>query len=479
MSEQRVKKHQEQPEQGKAATATLFSLAFALLLPTLGMSIANVALPTLADSFAVSLPTVNWVVLAYLIALISFIMAAGVLGDIWGRKFLLLLGIGIFSLASVICALSPYLWGLVIARLLQGVGATFILSQTLALASLAMPKGRVGAAMGLMSSTAAAGTALGPVAGGVLLDYFGWQSIFWLMFLLGVVSLFVCARSIGKDGSKPLSTIKHFDFIGTLLLAFSCLLYAISMTDSDPGAGWSGVTFFLAALLVFSFFLLSQRKRRYPLLDLRFFQQPLRNVTLAGAFVVDAIAMSSLVVGPFYLTYALALSPLEVGLLMSVGPLASVCSGYPAGKLVDKVGVKNVMFCGLVLMITGVCCFAALPVLFGVYGYMAALIVMTPGRQLFLTSNQTYVMNSVDETQKGLASAVLNLTKNVGLMTGASLMTTVFSLQLKDTAVTQATQQQLDEAFSGTFMLCAIALAVSLISIYLASKHGSSFETAS
>ncbi len=453
------------------SNAALLSLAFAVLLPSLGMSIVNVALPTLASSFAASMALVNWVVIAYLLALITFVIGAAVLGDIVGRKLLLLCGIGIFAGASLMCAVSTNLWMLVAARLIQGLGATFILSQTLALASSVLPKTQTGSAIGLLSSTAAIGTALGPVVGGLLLEFFGWQAMFWLLCLLAGLSFILCARLIATDEYQSARSLKHFDITGTLLLALSCLFYAMSVTDNGQVLPLSGPLLLLFALLLFIVFLRTQLKRQYPLIDLRFFRQHLRNLTLAAGFVVDAIAMSTLLIGPFYLTYALALSPLEVGLLMSVGPLTAACSGYPAGKLVDRLGVKNMMFFGLTLMSLGAFCFAYLPVLFGVYGYIAALLIMTPGRQFFLNANHSYVMNSVCEQDKGLASGMLNLTKNLGLMTGAALITGLFSALLHNTTMAEASPEQLGFALSTCFTLSAAVLVLLLLSIYLLNRH--------
>lgn len=476
MTEETAKSNEYQAHCEQSSKATLFSLAIALLMPTLGISITNVALPDLANSFAASISSVSWVVISYLVSVTTFIIGAGVLGDMLGRKPLLLLGIGIFSFASLMCALSDNLSMLITARLIQGFGAAFILSQTLALASSALPKSKIGSAMGLLSTTAAIGTALGPVAGGFLLDAFGWQAIFWLMFPIGGVSFLCCAKFIPYDLFKSSGTVKQYDFLGTLLLGISCLLYALSMTTHRTLITASGAVLFLSAMLVFIVFLMSQRKCQFPLINLAFFHHTLRNVTLASNFVVDAVAMSTLVVGPYYLTYGLGLSVLEVGMLMAVGPIVAACSGYPAGKLVDVIGVKRVMLSGLLQMVIGVLCFAFLPVLFGVYGYIAALVVLTPGRQLFLTSNHTFVMNSATKKEKGLASGVLNLIKNLGLMTGASMMVGLFASQLKNENVALATQQELAAAFTATFLLASAVICISLISIYLFSAKNTEFE---
>lgn len=467
MTEETAKSNEYKEHCEHASKTTLLSLAIALLTPTLGISITNVALPNLANSFDASISSVSWVVISYLVSVTTFIIGAGVLGDILGRKSLLLLGIGIFSFASLMCALSDNLWMLVAARLIQGFGAAFILSQTLALASSAFPKSQIGSAIGLLSTTAAIGTALGPVVGGLLLDVFGWQSIFWLMFPIGGVSFIFCSKFIPNDLFKSSGTVKQYDFVGTLLLGLSCLLYALSMTAHSTLITISGAVLFLSAMLVFIVFLISQRKCQFPLINLAFFHHTLRNVTLASNFVVDAVAMSTLVVGPYYLTYGLKLSVMEVGMLMAVGPIVAACSGYPSGKLVDLIGVKLVMFLGLSQMFIGVLCFAFLPVLFGVYGYIAALFVLTPGRQLFLTSNHTFVMNSATNKEKGLASGVLNLIKNLGLMTGASMMVGLFASQLKNENVALATQQELAAAFTATFLLAGAVIGISLISIYL------------
>jgi len=476
MTEETVKSNEYHDDSRHSSKATIFSLALALLIASLGVSITNVALPTLAHKFDATISSVSWVVIAYLMSVTSFIIGAGVLGDIFGRKLLLLLGLGIFLCASLMCALSVDLWMLVGARLIQGVGAAFILSQAIAFASSAVPRARIGSVMGLMSSTAAIGTALGPAAGGMLLHSFGWQSIFWLMFPMASISFLLCAKFISSDVLISSRTAKQYDFAGTLLLGLCCLLYALSMTGGNSMVTTSGITLFLSSIVVLMLFLRSQRKQLFPLIDLGFFKNKMRNVTLLSNFLVDAVAMSTLVVGPYYMTYAMGLSAIQVGTLMSVGPLVAACSGYPSGKLVDLIGVKRVMLLGLSQMAIGALCFAYLPVLFGVFGYIAALIVLTPGRQLFLASNQTYVMNSVSEKEKGLASGVLNLAKNLGLMTGASMMAGLFALQLNTDDVAQATQQQLAAAFTGTFLLAGLLICGSLVSICLFSNQNTDFN---
>ena len=476
MTKEMLKSNQHQEQNRSSSKTTLFSLACALLMPTLGVSITNVALPDLANSFNASISSVSWVVISYLVSVVTFIMGAAVFGDIFGRKPLLLLGIGFFSVASLICAISVNLWMLVAARMIQGLGAALILSQTLALASSAQPKSKIGSAMGFLSTTAAIGTALGPVVGGFLLEIFGWQSIFWTMFGLGCVSFSLNSHFIPNALHKLSGGYKDYDFIGTLLLGLACLLYALSVTQHSPMLKTSSIMLLAAAALVFTLFLIRQHSCKTPLIKLTFFHNKLRNVTLAANFFVDLVAMSTLVIGPYFLTYRFGLSGLDLGILMAVGPFLSACSGYPAGKLVDLIGAKRVMYLGLSCMFIGILCFAFLPILFGLAGYIAALFVLTPGRQMFLTSNHSYIMSGAAQNEKGLASGVLNLVKNLGLMTGASMMVRVFASQLPTENIRVATRQELEAAFTSTFVLASAFIGVLLLCVYWVSARSNKFE---
>ena len=151
----------------------LASLALCMLLPSLATSITNVALPTLAEGFAASFQQIQWVVLAYLLATTTLIVSVGRLGDIMGRRRLLMAGIFLFTAASGLCGVASELWLLIAARAAQGLGAAVMMALAMALVGEAVPKSRTGSAMGLLGTMSAVGTALGPSLGGVLIANFG------------------------------------------------------------------------------------------------------------------------------------------------------------------------------------------------------------------------------------------------------------------------------------------------------------------
>ncbi len=174
-----------------------------MLMPSLDTSIANVGLPTLARAFAASFQDVQWIVLAYLLAITTLIVSAGRLGDIIGRRRLLLAGIGLFTVASLLCGVAPTLWLLIAARAAQGIGAAIMMALTMALVGEAVPKARTGSAMGLLGTMSAIGTTLGPSLGGVLIAGFGWRMIFLVNVPLGVLNLYLALRTLPVDRRAP------------------------------------------------------------------------------------------------------------------------------------------------------------------------------------------------------------------------------------------------------------------------------------
>jgi MFS family permease len=229
----------------------------------LGTSIANVALPTLAEAFAASFQDVQWVVLAYLLAITTLIVGVGRLGDVIGRRRLLLAGLLLFTAASVLCGLAPSLWLLIAARAAQGLGAAIMMALTMAFVGETIPKERTGSAMGLLGTMSAVGTALGPSLGGVLIAGFGWQAIFLVNLPLGLMAVLLAARFLPPD-QEPKRDRPRFDTMGTLVLASTLAAYALAMTVGRGDFGALNVGLLLVALLGVGAFLRVEAKAASP-----------------------------------------------------------------------------------------------------------------------------------------------------------------------------------------------------------------------
>jgi MFS family permease len=389
-------------QQTPSVKGALASLSLAMLLSSLGTSIANVGLPSLAQAFSASFQQVQWVVIAYLLAITASIVSVGRLGDLVGRRRLLLSGIALFTLASALCGLAPNLGLLIAARALQGLGAAVMMALTLAFVGDTVAKGKTGSAMGLLGTLSAMGTAMGPALGGVLIDGFGWRWIFFISVPLGLLTWLLAQRYLPEDRQGQ-TRRSGFDSLGTLLLAL--------LRDSRLSG------------------------------------------CLAMSLLVTTVMMTTLLVGPFYLSQTLRLTAMEIGLVLAVGPLVAALTGVPAGRIVDRWGAPAMTLAGLLGMALGCCLLSMVPETFGVGGYIAPMVVITLGYALFQTANNTAVMLDVLPHQRGVVSGLLNLSRNLGLVTGASAMGAVFALASKAVDIGTAQPQAIASGMRTTYLV--------------------------
>ena len=440
----------------------LTSLSLSMLLSSLGTSIANVGLPTLAQAFSASFQQVQWIVLAYLLAITTLIVSVGRLGDITGRRRLLRIGIFLFTAASVLCGVAPTLWLLIAARALQGLGAAVMMALAMAFVSETVPKAKTGSAMGLLGTMSAIGTALGPSLGGVLISGLSWRAIFLVNVPLGILTYFLAYRTLPADRRGPKTERAAFDTVGTLLLALTLAAYALAMTIGRGNFGPLNMALLMAAAFGVGLFVLAEARAASPLIRLAMFRDPVLSASLAMSALVSTVMMATLVVGPFYLSRALALNAALVGIVMSIGPITSMLIGVPAGRNVDRLGMPFMVIVGLIEMAVGLIALVVLPAMFGIVGYIAAIVLLSPGYQMFQAANNTAVMMNVHPDQRGVISGLLNLSRNLGLITGASVMGAVFALGSATTDITIARPEAVATGMRITFAAAAIVIVVAL-----------------
>lgn len=391
----------------KAQAGIAVTLALAMLLAALGTSIANIALPALAEAFSAPFAQVQAVVVAYLATLTVCVVIAGRLGDRRGLKPMLVAGLAVFAVASLLCAVAPNLSLLIAARALQGVGAAFLMTLAMALMRQTASDAGVGRAMGLLGTVSALGTALGPSLGGLLIPVGGWRGVFWVQVPLAALAL----------------------------------ILAITTLPAEPV------------------------KERAPAVGLRSVMNRNLAPNLLVNIVVAAVMMTTLVVGPFYLSVGLGLTAPQVGFVMAIGPVISIFSGVPSGRLVDAWGSNRMLTVGLALLATGAVLLAFLPNGIGVAGYVLSIIVLTPGYQLFQAANNTAALANISKDRRGTVSGLLGLSRNIGLIAGASAMGTVFAFGVgteefaRATPLAIASGMRLTFLLAGAMMLCAIVVA--------------------
>ncbi|RAI44835.1 MFS transporter [Rhodoplanes roseus] len=449
-------------ERDLSVRGALAALSLAMLLSSLGTSVANVALPTLADSFAASFQDVQWVVLAYLLAITTLIVGAGRLGDMIGRRRLLLGGLVVFMAASVLCGLAPSLGLLIVARAGQGLGAAVMMALAIALVGETVPKDRTGSAMGLLGTMSAIGTALGPSLGGVLIAGFGWRSIFLVGVPLSLLALALAHRHLPADRPRTTADRGPFDAAGTMLLTATLAAYALATTVGRGPFGLSSAVLLAAAGVGLVLFVRVEARAASPLIRLAMFRDPVLSAGLGSNAVVSTVMMATLVVGPFYLARAIGLDAALVGLVLSVGPLVAALTGVPAGRVVDRFGPSGAVLAGLAAIAAGSVALAMMPLRFGVFGYVAGIGVATAGYALFQAANNTAVMTDVGPDRRGVVSGMLTLSRNLGLITGASVMGAVFALSSGATHVATVNPEAVATGFRFTFLIAAMLIGLAL-----------------
>lgn len=446
----------------------LVSLSLSMLMPSLDTSIANAGLPTLARAFMASFQAVQWIVLAYLLAITALIVSVGRLGDILGRRRLLLAGIVLFTVASLVCGVAPTLRWLIAARAVQGLGAAIMMALTVAFVSETVPKARTGSAMGLLGTMSAIGTTLGPALGGILIAGFGWRTIFLVNVPLGILNFLLAHRYLPRERRGPKADRAGFDYIGTLLLALTLVTYALAMTIGRSNFGPLNLVLLLATVCGVGLFVLVEARTASPLVRLAMFRDPVLSAGLAMSTLVSAVMMATLVVGPFYLSRALGLRAALVGLILSAGPLVAALTGVPAGRIVDRLGAQWMTIVGLVGIAGGSAVLSVMSARLGIAGYVAPIVVITASYALFQAANNTIIMTNVGTQQRGVISGLLSLSRNLGLITGASVMGAVFAVASAAIEITTA-----HPAAVATGMRATFAVATTLIVVAIAIAVGS------
>ncbi|MDC9818872.1 MFS transporter [Pectobacterium polonicum] len=399
--------HSGEPEKSK--TGITITLALSILSASLGTSIANIALPTLAEVFSAPFAQVQTVVIAYLAAMALSVVISGRLGDRYGLKPVFIAGLALFAVASLLCALAPQLWQLIGARTLQGIGAAFLMTLGMALLRQTAGEKHIGQAMGILGAVSALGTALGPSVGGWLLTTAGWRSLFWVQIPLVIIVLFLASTQLP---ATPVKTKAQLSGISPI---------------------------------------------RYMTL--------LPNLTINAA--VSSVVMTTLIVGPYYLGSGLGLKDTLVGVVMAIGPAIAIFCGIPSGRLVDTWGCGRALSVGLSLVIAGTFMLATLPNLLGVTGYILSMVVLTPGYQLFQAANNTATLADIPGNQRGTVSGLLNLSRNIGLIVGASIMGQVFALGTGTENFIHATPSSLANGLQLTFFLAGSMILAAVAFAYL------------
>jgi EmrB/QacA subfamily drug resistance transporter len=397
-------------------------LCTSLLAIVVDNTIVNVALPTLVRELDAGIGELQWVVDAYTLVFAGLLLLAGALGDRYGRRRTLLAGLGVFAAASTAAAFAGSAEALIACRAVMGAGAAFIMPATLSLiVSVFADERERAAAVGVWAATAGLGVALGPVAGGLLLERFWWGSIF-------IVNVPLCALAVGvglvvvPESRDPVP--RRLDWAGAALSSLGLIALVWAVIEA-PSNGWTAVPVlagFALAALALAGFVLRQRAAAEPLLDLRLFRDPRFSAASATIMVLFFALFGFLFMATQYLQFVLGFSPAAAGVRVLPYAGAMIVAATLSARLVERAGTKRVATLGMVLFAAGLAVAATVAVDTG-YGRLAfAFVLLGLGMGLAGAPATESIMRSLPPARANVGSAVNDTTRELGGALGVAVV---------------------------------------------------------
>ena len=407
----------------------LLTVCLGAFMATLDASIVNIALPQIAREFHNTLAQISWVMLIYLLVNLSLLLTCGRLGDLLAPGRLYLWGLLLFTGASALCGLSPGLPALVAARALQGVGASMMLGLAPKLIALSYGEGERGLALGLFSTAFAAGISVGAPLGGFITSYLGWPYIFFINIPICALALHVGGRALGGLKAQRVWDWRAFDLWGSLVLtgALGSLLLGLTrVRDAGWGDGLTeGALALGAGLVVVLIFL--ERRQPAPLIHGELWRSWSFVVGSTAVVLCFAAVMGTFFLLPFFLEQVYRYSPDQTGLLLAALSLTNAAVAAFGGYLADRWGNMLVLRSGCVLILAGLASLLFTGVGDTTLGLAARFILLGLGFGLFQAPNLSEVLRGVKPSQVGLEASTNAVLKNLGALTGITLMVTVFA----------------------------------------------------
>ena len=445
-------------------------------MSTLDGSIVNIAMPTMSKDLAISMNEAEWIVSVYMITICCLLIFWGRISDTVGKVKIFKIGTLIFIMGSLFCGISSTLEMLLISRIIQATGASMTMATNYGIITENFPPEMRGRSLGVLGSFVSLGSIAGPGIGGVIIQKYTWHYIFLINIPIGifafVLGYFVFPKSKKKD--IPL----NLDYLGFILfdMFIISLFMGIFIGQVIGFTKLSIIILFIIAVCSFVGFIFREKRAKNPLIDLTIFNNKSFSVGLTCAVLIFSSNLFMNTLLPFYLQDTLKLSSLMSGFILMCVPIAMVIVAPISGALSDKIGAKGLTFLGLFIVSVSQLLF----ILIGLKTTISHLVLLTllagTGVALFQSPNNSIIMSSVEHNHLGIAGSINSLARNIGMVTGLSLSTTILYSSMTQKAGYKVNGYingrddlflyGMHIAFLVSFSLCFIAFIITGIRLY-------------
>ena len=402
----------------------LIIVVMSTFMSALDSSIVNVALPKMAKALNVTTSNIQLVATSYLIVIAGTVLIFGRLGDMLGKTKMFKLGLGIFTFGSLLCGITSSFAILILARVVQAIGAAGTMANNQGIITEIFPQNERGKALGLLGTAVALGSLVGPGLGGFIVGAASWEFIFLINVPIGLAALFYAFKLLPKGhktAKGKLDGVGSILFIFAIVPLFVALSEGVSRGFTDPII----LSGFVVAIISFTAFIFVESKRENPLMQLQIFSNKLFSLSIFCGFITFVAIFCNNIILPFYLQDVMSYTPQHTGLILMIYPLILTVVAPISGHLSDKIGSEILTFIGLVLISLGLLLMSTLNESSTLLSMVIFTGTMSIGMGLFQSPNNSLIMSTVTKDKLGIAGSINALIRNLGMICGIALATTL------------------------------------------------------
>lgn len=408
----------------------LTAIGVGTFMSALDGSVVNTIIPVLRSDLHTTVAGIEWVATVYLLVVSALLLGVGRAGDLRGQKRMYIAGYGVFVIGSTLCGAAQSVGMLIGTRALQAVGASMLYSSSPAILTKTFPPSERGRALGAQATFTYLGLTAGPSFGGWLAHVLGWRSVFYINVPVGLLGALIGLRVIADD--TPARTTERFDWRGAVLFAAGLTAFLVSLNQA-PTWGWTDpatLGLFAVAVIILAGFVVTEKRRRSPMLDLSLFGNRTFSAATASALMNYVCLFSVLFVLPFLLIQGRGLDTQRAGLVLTAQPVVMAIVAPIAGAFSDRLGSRWFASGGMLILGGGLAFLASLAQSGSTVAIAGALAVIGFGTGLFVSPNNSSLMGAAPRNRQGVAAGVLATARNVGMVLGIGISAAIFETTL-------------------------------------------------